>query len=290
MTLWMVLLVVAVAWSSGTMFGWGLKELAEARAARRAGTRPRGLVEAPGAGQAQLREGTIAPGTQPQAVGETAKPRAALSTRPLEASKDTPPETAPKKNPAGSSSPGPEARPSLSDETAGRPKTMPPAAGEVVPASGDASPRLEPQTQPSQVPSSLPSRPVSGPTAAGASPAREPTEPAARTPAAALSARAPALLAPEEASDPAPVRAREPDVPRTVSSVRVEDEPLALPIGSRKASAPSPKSADYWRMLDRRNQRPGLTFWIEIVVLVMLLAGACWGVIYFATQPVRGLL
>ena len=279
MTLWMVLLVVAVAWSSGTVFGWGLKELVEARTARRGGAKPAGVADAPEAGGARASSPTIGP-AQPasQPAGATSAPAAP----PEQSSRRVVQARSVSKGEGAAAPPLAPLSPLVQTTRIGAEAGVipqPQVPGGSGPAGSDR--HFQPQTKAPAVPSLGAVSPEGAPED---SPVAEPAQ-AIRPGAAALAARAPAVKAPEQPADPG--AARDNEAPRTVSSVRVEDEPLALPIGGRKPSAPSPRSADYWRMLDRKNERPGLTFWIEIVVLVLLLAGACWGVIYFATQPVR---
>jgi hypothetical protein len=82
-------------------------------------------------------------------------------------------------------------------------------------------------------------------------------------------------------------------IANTVSAVRVVEREAASGSsnGSKKHRAKRTFSNQiaYWRAQDKKAQSEGLMFWVEVALLVLLLAGASWGVVYFATQPVAGL-
>jgi len=74
-----------------------------------------------------------------------------------------------------------------------------------------------------------------------------------------------------------------------VASVQADpNDPDNQPAKPRRRYVDPPKGSDYWRLLDKRSQRPPLTFWLEISVLLVLLSAVAWAVVYFATQPVMG--
>jgi len=242
MTLWQVLLVVAVAWFSGALFGVGLKDLL-------VGLKPV-APKAPkwnALAQALKREAKAQPdeaGAGAGACETAAAPEIAIGP----VLRDVPPMA-----PADESGAPPRRRFFWIEEG----ETNDEAGRDVAPALVEASP----------------------------------SEPAlVDLPASSVEALTKPVAAPATGVRPIAEAAGS----KTVSSVKVYDFPqtLAPAVKTKRKNGRyrSDPNESAWRALDRRARSEGVMFWFEIAMLLVLLAGASWGVVYFATQPVMGVL
>lgn len=247
MTLWMVLIVVAVAWISGALFGWGSRELLSQHrraAAERIWAKRKAAAEAE---EASAAPASVAP--IPEAAARSG--RFWLLEEPNEADKA----------PLDSLQAQPEAL-----------KAAPPAGPSEAPAAKATEAAEVVRVEPSPSPQANTAKVVKPEPAATQTPTRAPaaSETRERRPAAAAAAETAGLVV------------------RTVASVQADpDNPPPKP---RRRYVDPPRGSDYWRLLDKRNRRPPVTFWLEVGVLLMLLSAVSWAVIYFATQPVRSFM
>jgi len=273
MTLWMVLLVVGVAWISGALFGWGSRELlsqhrraaadkiwarkqaAEASTDAKTDLSMKPASEPVADAAARTHRFWIAPDDAPRPAEEAVRqvnPPEALTTEPR----------------------APEPAAVETPKTSAPPVETPAAAGASAGVRVAAEPpRPEPaKTQARLDLASAVEKPAERP---AVEPAKAPTDKQIGTSSRSARASTAALRAPSG--------------PRTVASVQADpNDPDNQPAKPRRRYVDPPKGSDYWRLLDKRSQRPPLTFWLEISVLLVLLSAVAWAVVYFATQPVMG--
>jgi hypothetical protein len=259
MTLWQVLIVVALAWISGALFGAGLKDLLAAR-------RPK-TVAAP-------TQAVAAPVVETSSEGSTQAP-IAQGSEPAQ----SPAEPA-RKRPSfwfadDAASPDGEIQEPAPEPVAqqAQPLRSEPAADAGPPADTRPDPDLKAASASSVEidPSIAPASTKPAQRAADPRPAAAPPE----TPTASPRVRSIAEAAPA----------------RTVAAVKVVERNGSGAMKSRKSRSTNSFSDQmaYWRAQDRKAHSQGAMFWVEMAVLVLLLVGASWGVVYFATQPVAGL-
>ncbi|WP_374575536.1 hypothetical protein [Phenylobacterium sp.] len=265
MTLWQVLVLVALAWVGGGLFGHGLKELQiSRRGARGAGGQWSALKAALG-----------------DSDGGAAKDDASS------AESDAPPAPAAgdPSAPAGAGEPDQGPRrpffwidPADSEDLFAPKEPDQPAAPE--PAAEQAAAADEALTLQADV--------------AVMQPAPEPEPPAATPkpqPERAALSEVTHAGPPKAEAEAAPAAADKPDdAANTVSSVQLLAEAVGGTSNGKRPQGRYAKEAAYWRNLDRRAKSERVRFWFEIAILIALLVGASWGVVYFATQPVMGIL
>lgn len=255
MTLWQVLIVVAVAWISGALFGVGIKDLmgrgrkptqwtmlAASLAARTKGQPPQTPSTEPAPLQAEAAEALSSPDQDPSQSGVAQSP--------------------------------------ATNEPRQRPHFWFPDDDPSTPQEPDA------KTQ-------EPDPAAPGPPATLATPAGSPLAETEGSLSETSQTEAPDAGALRRVRPIAEV-AGAPSLTNTISSVRVlEREAKSGPTNGSKKHRHGKRTFSnqiaYWRAQDRKAQSEGLMFWVEAALLIALLIGASWGVVYFATQPVAGL-